>query len=71
LNLNSGELPENVQGIEHFLKVNEGNFERQALALYLDLQCGSRVAMPATGIKEDKGNPSLRMLLAGHSVCHL
>ena len=62
LNSNSGELPENIQRIENFLKVDERDFERQALALDLNLQCGGCVAMPAAGIKEDKRDASLTRL---------
>src|ERR1019366_5713741 len=51
LNSNSGELPKNVQRIENFLKVNERDFEWQTLALDLNLQSSSCVAMPAASIK--------------------
>ena len=71
LNANSGELAEDIQGIKYFLKVDQRDFEGQALPLDLHLQSGGGVAVPAPGVKENKMDAASAVLLAGHSVCHL
>jgi hypothetical protein len=67
----AGHLPKNVQGVKYFLKVYKCDFEREALMFDFDLQGGGGVSVPASGIKENKGNPALAGPWAGHSVCHL
>ena len=54
LNANSGQLAEDIQRIENFLKVDQGHFQRQALPLDLHLQSGGGVAVAASGVKENK-----------------
>jgi hypothetical protein len=71
LDSNAGEPPEDIQGVKYFLKVYEGDFEWQALALNFHLQGGGGVAMPSAGVKENKRDSAFARPRAGHSVCHL
>ncbi len=71
LNANSGQLAENVQRIEDFLKVHQGHIQRQALPLDLHLQSRGGVAVAPSCVKENKMDAASSVLRAGHSVCHL
>ena len=71
LNANSGQLAEDIQRVEDFLKVYEGHFQRQALPLDLHLQSRGGVAVAPSGVKENKMDAASSVLRAGHSVCHL
>jgi hypothetical protein len=71
LDANSGQLAEDIQRVEDFLKVYQGHFQRQALPLDLHLQSRCGVAVAPSCVKENKMDAASSVTRAGHSVCHL